>query len=225
MPAYDSDRRDRPNGGSGAGYGLEERRERALERLTTAFSRDEIAMEDYEARAALAQRARDEEELARALDGLPGAAPAQGYPAARQESRPARAPYSRPVAQAPVRELRVDPNLSGSTTLACVMGDRQLSGDWLNADRVDSFTLMGSTKIDLRDTAIPEGRLRIEAFCMMGETKVIVPRGLPVKLSAFPFMGEAKVASGVEQRIRPGEPFVDVSGFIMMGSLVVVAMD
>jgi hypothetical protein len=113
----------------------------------------------------------------------------------------------------------------GQASLVCVMGDRQMTGDWLSGDKVDSFTLMGSTKLDLRDVALPAGRLKIDAFCLMGEIKIIVPRGLPVRLNAFPFMGEARLGRDVGSRVEPGRPYVEVSGFAMMGSIVVVAAD
>ena len=100
-----------------------------------------------------------------------------------------------------------------------------MTGDWLNSDSVSSFTLMGSSVLDLRNTALPPGRVRIEAFTMMGEIKVIVPYGLPVRLSAFPFMGEARMADDVARRVERDEPWVEISGFAMMGSIVVKAAD
>lgn len=230
MPSYpDEYRREgsgdgrRPTGGSPIiDRSLESRRELALERLTTAFAEDRMSMEDYELRATAVQRADDAEELARLVADLPESAPAGRYPAAPRSPgapRPPRAP------ERPSAPLRVDPGLSGGSTVACVMGERNLQGDWLNGDKVDAFTLMGSTKLDLRDTALPEGRLRIEVFCLMGETKVVVPRGLPVRIRAFPFMGEARAARDVDQRIDRDGPYVDIEGFVMMGSLVVVAAD
>lgn len=195
---------------------LDKLRQSALDRLTEAYASDLVTLESYEARAGLAQNASTARELDQAMEGLEASRPAT---AARERTRP---PVERQSARAP---NRIDDSLGGLYSIACVMGDRQLTGDWLNGDQVGSFTVMGSTKIDLRDTALPPGRLKIDAFCLMGETKIIVPRGLPVRLNVFPFMGEAKLARDVRSRVLPGEPFVEVNGFAMMGSLVVVAAD
>jgi hypothetical protein len=195
---------------------LERLRQSVLDQLTEAYASDLVSLESYETRAGLVQGASTARELDQAMEGLKARRPA---PASRERPR---APIDREPARAP---NRIDDSLSGVYNIACVMGDRQLTGDWLDGDQVGSFTMMGSTKIDLRDTALPPGRLKIDAFCLMGETKIIVPRGLPVRLNVFPFMGEAKLARDVRSRVLPGEPFVEVNGFAMMGSLVVVAAD
>jgi predicted membrane protein len=83
---------------------------------------------------------------------------------------------------------------------------------------------MGSTTLDLRDTVLPPGRLKIDALAIMGELKIIVPPGLPVKMTAFPFMGEANVHRSVERRVVRGEPYLEGSGVALMGSIVVKAI-
>ncbi|MEI6873941.1 MAG: LiaF domain-containing protein [Spirochaetota bacterium] len=189
---------------------METGREHALEILTRAFSGDLVSMEEYERRAGEIQKARSVADIDLVVADLSGV----------PEAQPSRNGTTRPDPAS-----RVDPNLSGSQTLACVMGDRQLQGDWLNGSRVDSFTLMGSTKIDLRDVAMPDDHLKIQALVLMGETRVVVPRGMAVRLNVFPFMGEATAKRDVNQRVVPGEPYVIIEGFVMMGSLVVVAQD
>jgi len=188
---------------------LEDRRQAALDRLTEAFAEDRLPLEAYEERVARAQNADSVEELDSLMSDLPAPRPAA------QTARRGTAAFPNAI----------DGRISGGASVACVMGDRHMTGDWLTGDRVESFTLMGSTKLDLRESALPPGRLKIDVFCLMGETKIIVPRGLPVRLNAFPFMGEAHAARDVARRIEPGSPYVDISGFAMMGSLVVVAMD
>ena len=112
---------------------LSSSRERGLETITKAFASDLISMDEYERRAGSLQKARSPEEVDLVIADLPAPAP--------QGRSPATAPRA---ALAP----RVDESLAGSQSVACVMGERHLQGDWLNGDRVDSFTLMGSTRID-----------------------------------------------------------------------------
>jgi predicted membrane protein len=105
------------------------------------------------------------------------------------------------------------------------MGDRNMTGNWLTSDRVSSFTVMGSTKLDLRDVDLPPGPVRIEVFTLMGDTKIIVPRDLPVRMSAFSLMADSRIDRSVNQQTRGAECWVEVSGFIMMGDVKVVAAD
>lgn len=105
------------------------------------------------------------------------------------------------------------------------MSDRSLAGDWLTGNRVQAFTFMGRTKIDLRNVPLPPGGLRIETMVCMGEVVITVPRGLAVRLNASPFMGEVGANHDVTQRAAVGEPVVQIDGFILMGSLKVIASD
>jgi hypothetical protein len=202
---------------------LDENREAVLDRLTEAFASDLVPIEDYESRVSLAQNARSEAELDASLHGLPAGAADR----ARKASAAREAPAARrdQGSFAPRAANPIDSRIAGSSSVACVMGDRTLNGDWVTGDQVGAFTLMGSTKLDLRDTALPPGRLKIDAFVLMGEIKIVVPRCLPVRMSAFPFMGEANASREVERRIEPDKPYVEVSGVAMMGSITVVAMD
>ena len=208
---------------------LDASRQKALDRLTDAFAGGSITIEEYEKRAGLIQNARVSTDIADCMadlprDPLPGRAPNRDpvYAPGNGRSRPHRTP---PVGYRDRPSIPVEIKPNRSEDIACIMGDRRMSGDWLNSEKVSSFTLMGSTTLDLRDTALPPGRLKIDAFTLMGEIKVIVPRGLPVKLSALPFMGEARMTDEVERRIVRDEPYVEISGLALMGSIVVRSAD
>lgn len=196
---------------------LEPLKQAAIDRLTEAFAADRIDMDEYERRAALANAARLPRELDELTADLPAVSRASGRPAAPRRPEPSRGAES--------HGLRVNPDLAGGApmTTGCVMGDRHLAGNWLSGDRVSSFTVMGSTKIDLREVDLPPGPLKIEVFTLMGETRIIVPRGLPVRMSAFALMAESRVDREVEQQTRGAESWVEVSGFAMMGELRVTA--
>jgi len=194
--------------------GMEPMRQQTIDRLTAAFASDAITMDEYERRATAANAATSLDQLESISFDLP-------------------AVKKNPVEGSRKPEVRYEPrnginaSIVGSTplTTGCVMGDRNLTGNWLSSDRVSSFTVMGSTKLDLRDVDLPPGPVRIEAFTLMGETKVIVPRGLPVQLNVFAFMGESQAGREVNQQIHGAITWVEISGFAMMGSLTVRAMD
>ncbi|MEI6384986.1 MAG: LiaF domain-containing protein [Spirochaetota bacterium] len=198
------------------GEKLDDARERVLEALTRAYVSDRIPVEEYERRAALVQKAPTQEELIGLLSDLPLEIPKMASP---EHGRPGTAPAASDGGA-------VSGTSQGShQDILCVMGERQLQGNWLQGDSAVSLTIMGTTRIDLRNVALPQGPIRIQTFVLMGETRVIVPRNLPVRLNASPFMGEATAKRGVDQNVRYGEPHVIIEGFVLMGSLVVVAED
>ncbi len=194
--------------------GLEAVRQATIEKLTEAFASDLITVEEYELRATQANAARSTVELERISFDLPAMRPAT-KPASstmRTQSQQSWSTSASIVGAAPV-------------TTGCVMGERHLTGNWLTSDRVSSFTVMGSTRLDLRDVELPLGPVHIEAFTVMGDTRIIVPRGLPVRLNTFVFMGESTAGRDVNQQIRGADTWVEISGFIVMGSVKVQAQD
>jgi hypothetical protein len=179
------------------GSEMERRRQEAIDTLTTAFADNVLSMEEYERRASLASNASLPEVLASLTADLK------------------------------VPETNRTPNHLTETpaqTTGCVMGDRTLSGNWLTSSKVSSFTVMGSTKLDLRDSKLPPGPIAIEVFTLMGETKIIVPPHLPVRMNAFAFMAESTAHRSVNQQVNGAETWVEISGFVLMGSVVVKAM-
>lgn len=206
---------------------FEAERQRALDNLTSAYALDKITLEEYEERADRIQKALSIDGITSQIADLP--VPAIDTSNPLNTSRAS----SRGTAPLSSRRDRTADSLSQQGTylveqrqgspefLPCIMGDRKMVGDWLNSDSATSITLMGSTTLDLTETAIPPGRLKIEAIAIMGEIKILVPRGLPVRMSAFPFMGEAHIQKGVEQRVDRNLPYVEISGLALMGSIVV----
>jgi len=209
--------------------GFEAHRQRVIDALTQAYASDQITMEEYEARAAAAAAADRPGELEDLISDLPAPRPS-GDSVRRPRHVAPEAPLAPRRPSPPPRPYSASyPSYGsgdGTVSVACVMGDRRMTGNWLDSDRVNSFTLMGSTRLDLRDADLPEsGPVRIEAFVLMGETVVIVPRELPVRLTAMPFMGEAVARRDVDQNIRGARRWLEISGLVVMGSVVVKAAD
>jgi hypothetical protein len=218
---------------------VDDLRDRALDRLTTAYAGGSISLEEYERRAQAIQRSYAPPDIESQVADLQAAAPRTAAPnasmpepagtlrnapsAARNGNPAGRRRQEAPITPASPEELRIEVRHGSPEFALCVMGERSFSGDWLNSDQATTLTLMGSTTFDLRNTALPPGRLRIEALAVMGEVRILVPQGLPVRMTAFPFMGEAKIHGSVEQRIDRDGPWVEVSGMALMGSIVVKA--
>jgi len=198
--------------------GLDGERQKALDSITSAFAFGKITLEDYEARAEKIQKAVALAVIAEQVYDLPPEELPRPAPGPRTRLASLRRPSPAP---APAGDFLVEQRDGSPDFSLCVMGERKLAGDWLNSDQATSFTLMGSTTLDLRNTALPPGRLKIDAIAIMGEIRILVPRGLPVKMSAIPFMGEANIHSSVEQRIDRRAPWVDISGLALMGSIIV----
>jgi hypothetical protein len=90
-----------------------------------------------------------------------------------------------------------------------------LSGDL--GRRTELVTLLGSTRIDLRDV-IPGEALTVELVTVMGDTIVEVPEGVRVHVEATPVMGDCRV----DPTVVSADARVRITGVVLMGSLSVV---
>ncbi|HUW69280.1 MAG TPA: LiaF domain-containing protein [bacterium] len=196
---------------AGQRHSLEAERQFVIDRLTDAFAADTITMDEYERCASAVSAANNIDELERIAFDVP-----------ITTERPVN-PQRRAVSSG----RAIDNSIVGAVPVmtACIMSDRTMTGNWLSSDRVSSFTVMGSTKLDLRDVDLPTGPIRIEVFTLMGDTKIIVPVDLPVHLNVFAFMGDSKAGREVRQKTGGARSWVEISGFVMMGSLAVRASD
>ncbi len=191
---------------------FEEQRQEAIERLTNAFAAGNLGMNAYEDRVSLANKVSTQLDLLKLTVDLPAST-------IRQSGKKQPASNSSVLRNSINRALVSAPRMN----TGCIMGSRNLSGNWLSSDRVSAFTVMGSTYMDFRNVELPPGPIYVEVFTLMGEVKITVPRNLPVRLNATPFMGDCKAARSVNQKTADAETWLEISGFVMMGDLQVHA--
>jgi len=220
--------------GSAGPDSFEQYRERVIDQLTSAYAADRIRVEQFENSVGEVQKAGSPGELEEIVQNLPVAIQADAAgrsapdSAARSQSQNARGGRKAGTdTLSPDLANPISARLSGGPgqSLFCVMGERQLHGDWLPGDSVSSFCLMGSTVIDFRDTALPPGPISMALACFMGDITIIVPPGLPVLLNAVPFMGDASVGRDIAKRPIEGRPYLSISGFVMMGDIQIKQKD
>jgi hypothetical protein len=178
---------------------IEALRKKVIDCLTDSFSQDLLTMEEYETKVSAANKLDNPEELRQLINNLPV--------------------LVRP--NAPEARVKTNALLKGQAaqSSSCIMGNRRLQGRWLTSDSVNTFCVMGETIIDLRDTDLPPGALKIDIFQVMGETKIIVPKDYPVTMNAFSFMAEARADRDVSQQIHGAVSWLEISGFVVMGSI------
>ncbi len=191
---------------------FEEERQEAIERLTNAFAKGDLEMNAYEDRVSLANKVSTAVDLLKLTIDLP-AGTIQPF----AKKHPAQNPTS--LRNKVNRDLVNAPRMN----TGCIMGSRNLTGNWLSSDRVSAFTVMGSTHMDFHNVDLPPGPVYIELYSLMGEVKITVPANLAVRLNVTPFMGDCKANRSVNQQTANAESWLEISGFVMMGEVTVNA--
>ncbi|MCK5736248.1 MAG: hypothetical protein KAH21_07195, partial [Spirochaetaceae bacterium] len=97
-----------------------------------------------------------------------------------------------------------------------ILGSSDRTGRWQPARNLSCFTLLGSIKLDFRKAEFPERGIRINTGCILGNLKIIIPRGINIDLSGLPLLGnfDNKAENG-----DPGAPTITIRGMALMGSV------
>jgi hypothetical protein len=176
---------------------LDGARERAVERLSVLYARDQITLDELELRLERAYAARSPEALETVMAGLPAFAPAA--PSANVAALAPRAPPSR--------------------KFVALMSGVVRRGAWLVPKRIDAVAFMGGIELDLREATLGPGVTEIGVLAVMGGVVVTVPPNVRLECNGFAFMG------GFEDQLKgpastdPDAPVVRLTGFAFMGGV------
>ncbi|MGI8537068.1 MAG: DUF1707 SHOCT-like domain-containing protein [Mycobacteriales bacterium] len=166
-------------------------RERAQvdERLRAAVGDGQLGLAEYDERCRALWRAQTRAELDALAADLPAPSPPQ------------------PPRESPGKAHRV----------LAVMSDDVLSGPVAPGQPVGATAVMAAATVDLRRTDLP-AEVVVRAVAVMGETAVLVPRGVRVQLSGMSIMGSR---SAHVDPAEPGAPTVIVHATSIMGAVSV----
>ena len=99
-----------------------------------------------------------------------------------------------------------------------VMSSRNQLGDWLRADAVEVFALMGSVSLDFTEVRPGDRPVVVELRTMMSEISFKVPPGMPVQMDVNTIMADASVHRSVSTEPVTGHGIV-VRGVAVMSSV------
>jgi len=176
-------------------------REQVVSLLSAACAEGRLTLEEMGGRVSAAYSAVTRADLEPLTIDLPSATTATA-PATSTIAFPA-------PAEAPVKAKK--------KWLVTVMGELKRGVSRLPEHTV-VVTVMGESKLDLRNSLIDSDKIELHLYLMMGEQQVIVPAGVEVEVTGFVFMGEKRV-DVAEIRPRPGVPRLHIRVVGMMGEI------
>ncbi len=102
-----------------------------------------------------------------------------------------------------------------------VLSERKRRGRWrLRSRELGTYTLLGTTKLDLRDMVTAEPVVEISGWCVLGELKVTVPEGVEVEVTGVSALSSEEIRLAPVPRV-PGTPVVRVRVHSLFSSVVV----
>ena len=175
---------------------LSERKEQAIEVLTRCYADEYLDTEEFEERVHKVNIAPSIRCLERELEDLP-------------------AQYHLPAVSG--QRLPVGEGIPQSVTN--VMGDRHCGSELIESAQVNSFNLMGDTVFDLRELPIPPGEMRLNITCILGDVKILLPKGVSLDNQINTLLADFKVKGSAGD--HNNERTLSVSGFALLSDIKV----
>jgi hypothetical protein len=104
-----------------------------------------------------------------------------------------------------------------------LIGNEERSGRWRPDEDTRAVALIGDCTLDLRETQVEGGELRITAIAVLGDVRVVVPPGVAVELEGIALLGDKKYRLGDAPQPPPGAPRVRVKGYALLGDVTVMS--
>lgn len=191
--------------------GIEAQREEAMEFLSRAFADGQLEIDEYEHRLERAVDARTSTEIAGVIADLPSAPMRRLSPGDDDRSVGNGSPRAAQRRRTPPPSNTAE----SDQTVVSVLGSRVLRGDWLRTRHTTSLTLLGSTRIDLRECNVPE-QATIHVVSIMGECHIHVPEDIEVINTLTPLLAEV---SDNAKRSRTPRATIRITGVALMSEV------
>lgn len=180
---------------------VREHREHIIARLSEAFARDVLDVEEFERRLSLAHGA----ESVEALDALVAEMPTISRP-------------ERPIRTESIVVRRPD-NERPSQTLAAILSGVDRRGSWQPARHMRVISVMGGAQLDFREAQFLPGVTTLRVVALMGGVDIIVPPGLAVEMDGVSIMGGFEHLARSPQDPEKESPLLRISGLTLMGGV------
>jgi hypothetical protein len=179
---------------------LAEERERTIARLGELFAGDAITLEELERLIEQAYRAPD----VAALEKLTG----------ERALRPRR------DSLAPAPASRVpDLYVPEEGRIVSIMSETKRRGLWQLPRRLEVWSVMSETRLDLTDVALPSGITEIDLSGIMTTVKITVPRHVRVVVQTTTFMATVSDVTEEPPPVGSGAPVLRITGFLALAEL------
>ena len=179
-------------------------RAQTIERLTDAFARDELGLDEFEERLNRAYAAEEVPALEALVRDL------SVEPVALQTE----------VATAHTALAPVAPSAPRPRAVA-ILGSVERRGQWAISGSSGALAVLGSVVIDLRDVVLPPGITVIQVSAVLGSIELIVPPNLAVESDGSSILGSFEGIQRVPRDPDPEAPVLRVQGRAVLGSIEV----
>jgi hypothetical protein len=183
---------------------VEDRKEKAIESLSTSYAKDRLPLEEYERLVEYINKIESERELA-VVEKIVAEYGDKGKPAIHDDEDDYDPPNT-------TRQYNQAANLA-------VLSSRTISGPVKSGAQFVS--ILGSEQIKVRKADLSKRRTDLNLVSILGDITIYVESGIQVSNKAIPILGSADVDYRVERMANEEAPELVISGASLLGSISV----
>jgi hypothetical protein len=187
---------------------IEERKEKAIENLSTSYAKDRLPLEEYERLVEYINKIESERELVvvEKIVAEYGGNETQGKPV-YNDDEDAPDNYS-----SHYQSSITNSNLT-------ILSSRTLSGPVKSGSSFVS--ILGSCHIKVRKSDLSKKQTFLDVVTILGDCVISVESGIRISNRAIPILGGSWTDHNVDKEAREGEPELVISGAALLGNITV----
>jgi hypothetical protein len=182
-----------------------EAREQVLEQLSEAFAKDELGLDEFEAR----------------IDGAYQASTEVGLRALVNDLAPPVAPASTELLRtaAPSTALASAPQVPRRARVLAVLGNVERRGRFQVPDGYRATSVLGNIELDLRDVVLGDGVTHLYVRAVLGNIEIVVPPDLPVECEGTGFLASFAQLNRIPAEGTAAGPLLRIIGSAVLGNV------
>ncbi len=110
---------------------------------------------------------------------------------------------------------------SNRLSLVGVLTEQHVRSESTSFQSASLTSILGEVKLDLRNATLDNRGAEVDAFCMLGDVKVIVPRGWRVHSEGIPILGDFEDHTDHDQNLPDHAPEIEISGVSILADIEV----
>lgn len=174
-------------------------REQVLEQLSDAFAKDELGLDEFEAR----------------VDGAYQAATEEGLQVLVKDLSPAA--FAAPTSSGATTALAVPGERVKRVT--AILGNVERRGRFRVTSGYQVLSLMGNVELDLRDALLPDGLTVIHVRAVLGNIEITVPPTLPIECEGTGILASFAELNRMPAEGNPNGPVLRIVGSAVLGNV------
>lgn len=114
---------------------------------------------------------------------------------------------------------RRKPDRSARVNLLGVLSEQHVYSESTGFKHASLTSVLGEVRLDLRNASLDPGGAEVDAFCLLGDVSVLVPRGWRVHVAGVPILGDFEDETDHEQPLPHNAPELTVTGVSILADI------